>query len=91
MPRRMSQDGQIWVGILDRWKREKEQRQMTNIAAGTHITAWSLAWLSRTMPACAFWYYRTEAEARAEAAAMADYKTKVRAVQVPADFDRWAR
>lgn len=56
----------------------------------TTITAYSLAWLSRTMPAAAFWYYRTEGAALAAAAKMqATCKTKVREVQVPADFDRW--
>jgi hypothetical protein len=58
---------------------------------GRTITAWSLAWLSRTMPAASFWYYRTEAAARAAADKMRDEsKTKIREVEVPADFDRWA-
>lgn len=55
------------------------------------ISAWSLAWMSRTMPACAFWYYRTEQEARDVAATMQEgYKTKVREVQVPKEFTGWA-
>jgi hypothetical protein len=29
MPRRLSQEGQIWQGILAGWKREKEQRMET--------------------------------------------------------------
>ena len=54
------------------------------------ITAYSLAWMSRTMPAAAFWYYRTEAAARAVADRMQEScKVKVREVQVPEDFDQW--
>lgn len=55
------------------------------------LTAYSLAWLSRTMPAAAFWYYRTEAEALAVADQLRPTcKVKVREVQVPATFDRWS-
>lgn len=55
------------------------------------ITAYSLAWMSRTMPAAAFWYYRTREEAEQVAAGMREEcKTKIREVQVPHDFDRWS-
>lgn len=55
------------------------------------ITAYSLAWMSKAMPAAGFWYYRTEAAAAHAAEHMRpECKTKIREVQVPANFDRWA-
>jgi hypothetical protein len=54
------------------------------------VPGWSLQWASPIMPACAFWYYRTEAEARAAAAQMAERcSTLVRPVQLPATFTAW--
>ena len=55
------------------------------------ITAWSLAWRSRVMPAAAFWYFRSEGAARGAAAALGtDCKYTIREVQVRSDFSNWS-